>query len=190
MTRIARCAALVLASIAGMACSSCKSSGASGAPSPPPGVTLGSLAVTSKSFPSNGPIPVDYTCDGADRSPQLTWSAPPDGTQSFAIVADDPDAPGGTFTHWIAYDIKSDVLALPEAVDPATLGASVGTNDFKRPGYSGPCPPKMEIHHYYFRVFALSGPLQVAPGASRDAVNAAMSGRVLAEGALLGTFSH
>ncbi len=151
---------------------------------------MGSIAVTSASFPSNGAIPVDYTCDGADKSPQLTFSAPPEGTQSFAIIADDPDAPGGTFTHWLAYDIRADVLGLPEQADPSVFGGASGTNDFHRSGYAGPCPPKMELHHYYFRVFALNARLGIVPGASRGALDSAMSGRVLAEGALVGTFSH
>jgi Raf kinase inhibitor-like YbhB/YbcL family protein len=151
---------------------------------------MGTLTVTSRAFASNGAIPVDYTCDGADKSPQLSWSAPPEGTKSFAILVDDPDAQSGTFTHWIAYDIRPDVLVLPEGDDPSALGGTSGINDFKRPGYAGPCPPKMEIHHYYFRVFALDAPLGAAAGGGRGAADAAMSGHVLAQGALVGTFSH
>jgi len=170
------------------ACGGCKAGGA--IPSPPPGVTIAALTVTSDSFPTNGAIPVDYTCDGADKAPQLTWSAPPPGTRSFAIIADDPDAPGGTFTHWVVFDIGPDVRALPEAAESASVGASNGANGFKRPGYGGPCPPKMELHRYYFRVFALDGPMNLKPGASREGLEAAMQGHVLAEGAVMGTFSH
>jgi Raf kinase inhibitor-like YbhB/YbcL family protein len=148
------------------------------------------LTVTSRSFPSSGTIPVDNTCDGADKSPQLTWSAPPADTRAYAILVDDPDAPGGDFTHWVAFDLKPDLLAIPEGADPADLGGSNGQNGFDRIGYAGPCPPKGEIHRYFFHVFALNGPLKVRPGATRDAVEKAMSGRVLAEGALIGTFSH
>jgi Raf kinase inhibitor-like YbhB/YbcL family protein len=166
----------------------CKSAGAQ--PSTPPGVALASLTVTSKSFPSGGTVPVDYTCDGVDRSPQLTWSAPPAGTKSLAIVVDDPDAPSGDFTHWIVFDIRPDVLALPEGSEPAELGGVVGLNGFNRIAYSGPCPPRMELHHYFFRVFALDAPLAAKPGANRDAIDAAMNSHVLAEGALMGTFSH
>src|SRR5260370_11528940 len=93
------------------ACDACTSGG--GHPSPPAGMTMERLTVTSKSFPSNGAIPVDYTCDGADRSPQLTWSAPPQGTLSFTILVDDPDAPGGDFTHWVVFNLRRDALALP-----------------------------------------------------------------------------
>jgi Raf kinase inhibitor-like YbhB/YbcL family protein len=166
----------------------CKSGGAQ--PSPPPDVALASLTVTSKSFASGGAIPVDYTCDGADKSPQLTWSAPPAGTASLAIVVDDPDASGGDFTHWIVFNLRPDVLAIAEAADPAELGGSVGTNGFSRQQYSGPCPPRMELHRYSFRVFALDAMLDARPGLTRDAVDAAMSGHVLAEGALVGSFSH
>jgi Raf kinase inhibitor-like YbhB/YbcL family protein len=159
-------------------------------PSSPAGWRMETMAVTSKSFPSNGDIPVDYTCDGAERSPQLTWSAPPPHTKSFVVIAEDPDASGGTFTHWIVYGIGPDVLALPEGADIAAMGASAGLNDNKRPGYGGPCPPKLEIHHYLFRVFALDTPLQVKADPNRNDIGAAMDGHVLGEGAVVGTFSH
>jgi Raf kinase inhibitor-like YbhB/YbcL family protein len=164
--------------------------GAGGGTLAPPGKTMESLAVTSRSFPSGGQIPVDFTCDGANRSPQLTWSAPPAGTVSFAIVAEDPDAPSGTFTHWIAYDIGADARSLPEAADLAAIGGAAGLNDFKRPGYGGPCPPQLEIHRYYFRVFALDAPVHAAPEPNRDAIDVALRGHVLAAGALVGQFSH
>ncbi len=156
----------------------------------PPGTTMETLAVTSRSFSSDGEIPVDYTCDGADRSPQITWSAPPAGTKTFAVVVEDPDAASGTFTHWIVYNIGADARTLPEAVDPSTLGGASGLNDFKRPGYGGPCPPQLEIHHFAFRVFALNAVLEAGPEPNRDAIDAAMSGHVLAAGALVGSFSH
>jgi Raf kinase inhibitor-like YbhB/YbcL family protein len=159
-------------------------------PSAPPGRSMEKLAVTSKSFPSDGQIPVDYTCDGANRSPQLTWSAPPEGTKTFAVLLEDPDAPSGTFTHWMLYDINGDVRSLPEAVDPSTVGASEGLNDNKRASYGGPCPPSLEIHHYLFRVFALDAPLSVGREPDRDAFDAAMVGHVLAVGTLVGSFSH
>jgi Raf kinase inhibitor-like YbhB/YbcL family protein len=169
-------------------CNACKSG--SGQLSAAPGVTVGSLTVTSSSFPSNGAIPVDYTCDGADRSPEIILSAPPAGTRGLVIVADDPDAPGGTFTHWIAYNLRPDVRALPEGGDPAAFGGVIGTNDFNRPGYAGPCPPKRELHHYFFRVFALNTLLDIKPNPTRDLLDSAMNGHVLAEGALMGVFSH
>jgi Raf kinase inhibitor-like YbhB/YbcL family protein len=166
----------------------CKSGGLQ--PSPPPGSTLASMAVTSNSFASNATIPVDNTCDGADRSPQVTWSAPPAGTKSLVIVMDDPDAPGGDFTHWIVFDIRPDTLSIPEASDLADSGTVLGLNGFNRVAYSGPCPPKMELHRYVIRVFALDTLLPAKPGANREAIDTAMSGHVLAEGALMGTFSR
>jgi Raf kinase inhibitor-like YbhB/YbcL family protein len=169
--------------------SACKSSGGAG-PSPPPGVTMEPLTVTSNSFATNGAIPVDYTCDGADKSPQLTWSAPPDGTKAFAIVVDDPDAPGGTFTHWVAFNVTGDARTIAEGADPATMGGAQGSNDFKNARYNGPCPPRHELHHYFFRLYALNAPIDARPGDDRSHVDATMSGRVLAQGALMGTFSH
>jgi Raf kinase inhibitor-like YbhB/YbcL family protein len=166
----------------------CKSGGLQ--PSPPPGAALASIAVTSKSFESNATIPVDNTCDGADRSPQVTWSAPPAGTRSLAIVMDDPDAPGGDFTHWIVFNVRPDAPSIAEASDLADSGAVLGLNGFNRVAYSGPCPPKMELHRYFLRVFALDALLPVKPGANREAIDTAMSGHVLAEGALMGTFSR
>jgi Raf kinase inhibitor-like YbhB/YbcL family protein len=170
------------------ACNGCQSS--SGHPSSPPGVTLATMTVTSKAFPANGAIPVDYSCDGTDHSPPLVWSAPPEGTRALAVVVDDPDAPGGDFTHWLAYDIAPTTLTLPEGVDVASLGGAEGTNGFGRPGYGGPCPPRREMHRYFFHVFALSAPLGLKPGANRDAVDGAMAQRVLGEGSLMGTFGH
>jgi Raf kinase inhibitor-like YbhB/YbcL family protein len=167
----------------------CKSGGLQ--PSPPPGATIASIAVTSKSFASSGSIPVDNTCDGADRSPQVTWSAPPAGTKSLAILMEDPDAPGGDFTHWIVFNIRPDALSIPEASDLAdTGGAVLGINGFNRASYSGPCPPKMELHRYFLRVFALDTLLPAAAGSNREAIDGAMSGHVLAEGALVGTYSR
>ena len=177
-----------LAAFLAIVCSSCGSPHAH--PSTPKGVTLAKMTVTSRAFSSNGAIPVDFTCDGADRSPSLSWSAPPQATEAFALLADDPDASGGDFTHWVAFNIAKDARSLPEGADPATLGGAVGINGFNRPGYSGPCPPRQEMHRYYFRVFALNARIDAPPGATRDAVEAAMSGHVLAEGSVMGTFAH
>jgi Raf kinase inhibitor-like YbhB/YbcL family protein len=169
------------------ACSGCQSSAH---PTAPPGVTIGSLTVTSTAFAVNGPIPIDFTCDGADRSPPITWSAAPPGTQSIAVLVDDPDAPGGTFVHWVAFNLPATIVSLPEGTDAAGLGGVSGTNGFGRTGYAGPCPPRREAHRYNFRVRALDAPIDAKAGASRDAVDAAMNGHVLAEGVLVGIFEH
>ena len=171
-----------------VSCHGCKSGGPH--PSPPPGMTAATLTVTSRSFASGGTIPVDLTCDGANRSPQLTWSAPPAGTKAFALVADDPDAQSGDFTHWVLFNLPGDALTLAEAVDPTSLGATAGVNGFGQPGYGGPCPPKYEIHHYVFQLYALDAKVDAPAGATRETVEAAMSGHVLGEGTLVGTFSH
>jgi Raf kinase inhibitor-like YbhB/YbcL family protein len=179
---------LLAAGALGFASSSCNAGG--GEALSPAGTSAATLAVTSQSFASNGEIPVDYTCDGTDKSPQLTWSAAPPGTRSFAIVVEDPDSASGVFTHWIVYNIGADTRSLPEAVDPTAVGGTSGLNDFKRPGYGGPCPPKLELHHYTFRVFALNATLGEGLERDRDAFDAAISGHVLAVGALEGAFSH
>jgi Raf kinase inhibitor-like YbhB/YbcL family protein len=159
-------------------------------PTAPPGRTIGSLTVTSTAFTANGPIPVDFTCDGADRSPPLTWSAAPSGTQSIAIVVDDPDAPGGDFVHWVAFNLPASNISLPEGADAASVGGVSGANGFGRSGYGGPCPPRHEAHRYRFRVRALNALLTAPAGSSRDAVEAAMNGHVLADGLLVGVFEH
>ena len=181
--------ALLLATLAA-AGSACRPASTSTLPGAPPGVAQQRIAVTSKSFASNGSIPVDFTCDGADRSPQITWSAPPPGTKAFAIIADDPDAPGGDFFHWAIYGIRGDASSIPEAADLAELGAISALNGFGRPGYNGPCPPKYELHSYVFRVFALDAPITARPDGTGDDLQTAMNGHVLGMGAVVGTFSH
>jgi Raf kinase inhibitor-like YbhB/YbcL family protein len=151
---------------------------------------MASLTVTSRSFASGASIPVDLTCDGANRSPQLTWSAPPSGTRAFAVIVDDPDAPSGDFTHWVVVNVPGDALSLPEAADVAAAGATVGMNGFGQASYGGPCPPRLEIHHYRFIVYALNAKLDVPQGVSREVAEGAMSGHLLAVGSLIGTFSH
>jgi Raf kinase inhibitor-like YbhB/YbcL family protein len=180
--------ALLFATLAGLGCRA--SSGNTLPPSPPPGVGLLGLTVTSNSLAASRVIPVDFTCDGADKSPQITWSAPPDGSKSVAIVVEDPDAPGGTFVHWVVYNLGVDRQSLAESVDPTTVGGVVGLNDHHTEEYYGPCPPKEEIHQYYFRVFALDAVLPVPAGATKDTLYNAMHGHVLAEGYLVAQFSH
>jgi Raf kinase inhibitor-like YbhB/YbcL family protein len=159
-------------------------------PSAAPGVTVESLTVTSRSFGAGAAIPIDRTCDGADRSPDLTWSEPPAATRAFAILVDDPDAPSGDFTHWVAFNLPADARSVPEGVDLSGARGVAGSNDFGRVGYSGPCPPRGELHRYRFRVIALDARVDAPPGASRDAVSRAMNGHVVAEGILSGTYAR
>jgi Raf kinase inhibitor-like YbhB/YbcL family protein len=180
------CVIVVFAAVAGLA--ECRS-GAGEAMSPR-GVGIESLTVTSPIFESGAPVPVDFTCDGADHSPPLILSAPPASARSLAVVVDDPDAAGGTFTHWIIYNLRPDTLTIAEAADLGPSGAISGTNDFKRLGYSGPCPPRFELHHYRFRVVALDALLRPEPPATREALDAAMNGHVVGLGTLVGVYSH
>jgi Raf kinase inhibitor-like YbhB/YbcL family protein len=131
-------------------------------------------------------FPREFTCDGANRIPRLRWSTPPPGTQELAIELLDPDAPGGTFTHWLVYRLPASVTSL--AAVPA--GAAEGVNDFGRRGYRGPCPPPGQAHHYHFLVLALDTRLGLAAGAARADLESRVSGHVLANGELAATYQR
>lgn len=166
----------------------CTKTGA--APSPPQGVTPQPIAVTSTSFAPNAPIPPQYTCDGKDVVPELAWSGAPESARALVLVVDDPDAPGGVFTHLLAWNVRPDARELVEGAAPQSLGATLGKNDFGKLGWSGPCPPKGSLHHYRFRVLASDAPVGLAEGASRSALDAALAGHVVGDGTLVGTFQH
>jgi Raf kinase inhibitor-like YbhB/YbcL family protein len=159
-------------------------------PSAVPGRGVSSITVTSKSIPSDMQIPVDLSCDGKNASPALVWSAPPEGTKDLVVLVEDPDAPGGTFTHWVVFNLPPDTVRLDAGVDPATLGAKTGLNDFKNVRYDGPCPPRGEMHRYHFRVLAVDKALDLKDGAARADVDAALSEHVLGAGSLVATFAH
>lgn len=115
------------------------------------------MRLTSSAFESKGRVPARYTCDGANVSPPLVWTDPPVGTQSFALVCTDPDAPGGVWHHWAIYDIPAATRALAEHWLPTRKSPPQAINDFRRAGYGGPCPPRGEgPHHYRFRLYALN----------------------------------
>jgi Raf kinase inhibitor-like YbhB/YbcL family protein len=159
-------------------------------PSAPSGGATASITVTSKSFSTGGEIPVDFTCDGKDTSPQLTWSAPPEKTKALVLVVDDADAASGPFTHWIVMNLPGDALRLDEGVDPTTLGAKIGLNDFHNVRWNGPCPPRGEMHRYQFHLYAIDAPLTLREGVERADVDAALSEHVLGAGTLVAAFSH
>lgn len=160
---------------------------ASQAPAPEPRA-LG-FRIESPAFSHGGIIPIVHTCDGLDRSPALQWSGAPAGSQSFALIMDDPDAPGGTFTHWVLFDIPGAQSALPEGLRPGQVGIS-GRNDFGRVGYGGPCPPG-GTHRYVFTLFSLDvSTLRRGEGARRADVERAMQGHVLAQTQLIGRFGR
>lgn len=151
------------------------------------------MQLKSPQFDDGSDLPVRFTCDGADVSPALRWTAPPDGTRSFVLIAEDPDAPGGTWLHWLLYDVPAGERELPEAVAPkGTLpcGAHQGRNDFEMLGYGGPCPPPGRPHRYYFRLFALDKPVGLRPGATRAPVERAMAGHVLARAEIVGHYAR
>jgi Raf kinase inhibitor-like YbhB/YbcL family protein len=149
---------------------------------------LAKLSLTSNAFRDGQPIPAQYTCDGTDQRPALHWGEPPEGTKSFALVIDDPDAPSGTFRHWGVFDIPSSARSLGAE---GKVGTEVA-NDFGKPGYGGPCPPKGHgPHHYHFRLFALDVPrLEVAPGAKVADVERAAEKHAIAQGELIGTYER
>ena len=151
------------------------------------------IQVSSKSFPAGGDIPRKFTCDGADLSPELSWSEPPAKARSWALIGDDPDAPVGVFTHWVVYDLPPATRGLPEGVPKAgdiPGGGRQGRNDFGKVGYGGPCPPPGKPHRYFFKVYALDNLLNLKPGASRSEVQHAMQGHVLVEGEVMGRYGR
>ncbi len=149
-----------------------------------------SLALTSTAFSHGQSIPSVYTCEGKDISPPLAWSEPPSGTKSFALISDDPDAPMGTWVHWVAYNIPPKTRQLSEAFPTAAAlkdGTLQGTTDFGRTGYGGPCPPS-GTHRYFFKLYALGTILDLQPGATKTQLEAAMQGHILAQAELMGTY--
>lgn len=151
------------------------------------------ISLLSDAFEEGTPIPRQHTCDGADLSPALSWEGIPDGTRSLALICDDPDAPVGTWVHWVIYGLPADAVELPAGVptDPELEGGvRQGVNDFGRYGYGGPCPPPGPPHRYFFRVYALDAELDLSAGASKQELLAAMEGDVLDEGVLMGTYQR
>ena len=150
------------------------------------------MEIRSSAFGSGERIPVKYTCDGADFSPSLEWTAGPAGTKSFALICDDPDAPMGTWVHWVIFDIPAAALMLAEGItrEKELPGGGVqGMNDFRRIGYGGPCPPG-GTHRYFFKLYALDAALGLKPGITKDQLLKAMKGHVLAEAQLMGTYKR
>ena len=147
--------------------------------------------LTSPAFTAGDPIPELYSCKGQDISPELNWGDPPEGTQSLALIMDDPDAPGGTWVHWVLFNIPPDARGLPEdAASDAQLadGSLHGNNSWSQPGYGGPCPPS-GTHRYFFKLYALDITLDLETGAKKAALESAMDGHILAEIELMGVFS-
>lgn len=147
----------------------------------------------SSSFTSGGNIPRQFTCEGTDISPALSWTEPPAGTQSFALIMDDPDAPIGTFVHWVVYNLPAATRQLPERLpgnEELQGGSSQGRNDFPKTGYGGPCPPPGKAHRYFFKLYALDTKLDLKAGARKRDVEQAMKGHILAEAQLMGRYGR
>ena len=160
---------------------------------PKPSAASASLSVTSSAFPAGGSIPAKYSCEGANVSPALEWSGTPATTKSLALLCEDPDAPAGTWTHWVLFNLPASTTALPEKMDTAATlssGAKQGTNDFQKTGYGGPCPPPGKPHRYFFRLYALDIDLALKPGATRKDLLHAMEHHIVAEGQLMGTYQR
>ncbi|MGD9087261.1 MAG: YbhB/YbcL family Raf kinase inhibitor-like protein [Desulfobacterales bacterium] len=150
------------------------------------------LVITSTAFAEGEAIPNRYSCDGPDVSPDLAWSGIPEGAASLALICDDPDAPMGTWVHWVLFNIPADADGLPAEIPPdAALenGARHGTNDFRRLGYGGPCPPG-GTHRYFFKLYALDTMLELDSGITKARLLEAMKGHILAESQLMGTYSR
>jgi Raf kinase inhibitor-like YbhB/YbcL family protein len=146
--------------------------------------------LTSSAFTEGQPIPLLHTCEGRDISPLLAWTAPPEGTRSLVLVCEDPDAPMGTWDHWVLFNLPAMTRELPENMAPEpvlALGERHGRNSWGRIGYGGPCPPS-GTHRYFFRLSALDATLELQPGATKAQVEAAMRGHILAQTQLMGTY--
>jgi hypothetical protein len=153
------------------------------------------LELSSPAFADGGPIPRAHTCDGADQSPPLVWRHVPAGTRGFALIADDPDAPAGTWVHWVLYGLAADTQHLPSGVPTAAelarpVACRQGTNDFRRTGYGGPCPPKGRPHRYVFTLYALDSDLTTPPGATKAVLLEAVRGHVLEEAKMIGVYGR
>ena len=150
------------------------------------------LHIESSAFSDGGQIPRQYTCDGKDVSPPLSWKGVPEKTKSLALICDDPDAPSKTWVHWVLFDLPPQTKQLPEGVrttESVAGGGTQGTNDFRKVGYGGPCPPG-GAHRYFFKLYALDTELKLSSTATKADVERTMKGHVVAEGTLMGKYSR
>ncbi len=151
------------------------------------------ITVSSAAFKNNFPIPVRFSCQGENLSPALAWSGAPEGTKSFALLCEDPDAPHGTYYHWVIYNIPASERGLAENIvrkDPLPNGTRQGVNSAQQLGYSGPCPPPGKAHHYHFRLFALDTQLNIPGEVTHERLESAMQGHIVAEGEIVGLYQR
>jgi len=150
------------------------------------------IKMKSLAFVPGGKIPGKYTCDGMDISPPVSWTSGPEGTKTFALICDDPDAPMGTWVHWVLFNLPADITEFRENVPPEKElenGAKQGMNDFRKIGYGGPCPPG-GTHRYFFKLYALDTEINLEAGATKAELLKAMEGHILAEGQLIGRYER
>ena len=156
-------------------------------------IASGTVFTLSSTSLHDGKFPREFTCDGDDKSPALDWVAPPAGARALALTVTDPDAPDGTFTHWLLFNLPASTTSIPSALaKQADLsdGSHQGRNDFDRTGYGGPCPPPGKPHHYVFTLYGLDRPLDIPAGASRSRLESAMQGHILAKAELTATYGR
>ncbi len=145
------------------------------------------LTISSPAFVNMGPIPPKYTCDGADVNPPLKWEGAPDKAKSLALIVDDPDAPAGTWVHWVVWNINPADQGISENSVPK--GAAQGINDFRKQAYGGPCPPS-GTHRYFFKIYALDSVLNIQPKSSKADLEKAMKGHIISRAELVGTYKR
>ncbi|OGI21507.1 MAG: hypothetical protein A2808_00500 [Candidatus Moranbacteria bacterium RIFCSPHIGHO2_01_FULL_55_24] len=145
------------------------------------------MNLTSPAFKHNGPIPAHYTCDGKNANPPLAWSGAPKETESFALIMDDPDAPRGTWVHWVLWNIDPSITSIAEHSVPT--GAVQGMTSFGRSAYGGPCPPDRE-HRYFFKLYALDTLVSLPSSATKEKVERMMEGHILAQTELIGLYDR
>ncbi len=149
------------------------------------------ISISAEAFRDGDTIPDEYTCEGDDVSPALSWKGIPAEAKSIALIMDDPDAPGRTFVHWVLFNMPANTQKLPKGL-PGSLGdgSLQGMTDFGRTGYGGPCPPPGKPHRYYFKIYALDTKLNLPAGASKKQVEDTMKGHILAKGELMGKYAR
>lgn len=170
----------------------CRSNDPPAAPAAGGGAAAAPITLSSTSL-HDGKVPKEFTCDGSDTSPPLSWTAPPSGTRSLVLTVTDPDAPGGTFTHWVLFNVPASTIGLPAGIPKQgqlTDGSRQGQNDFGKPGYGGPCPPHGSTHRYFFDLFALDKDLDLPSGATRAQVEDAIGTHVLARSKLVARYGR
>lgn len=179
---------LIIAWALGVAGAACQSR--SQVPAGQGGTPVSSFPLSSSAFNNGGTIPTKYTCNAENLSPPLSWSGVPPEAKSLALIVDDPDSPGKTWVHWVYFNIEPTRTEIPEGVTPSSGIGTDGNNDFRKRGYGGPCPPAGKPHRYFFKLYALDSVLSLKSGAARADLERAMSGHILAQGELMGTYGR